>query len=381
MPRRLQRITLNYGGYLAAFAKRNPGFERLDYGHQYKALMEDGFGWADFLSKNLVPLGWEAWEPVTNFEAHQRTWASENDVGFHEETWLHEIAAAQIKHFQPDVLFVDSFTAFDAAFITQVRTDVPNLRCVVGWCGAPPPDYSVFHAFDVTFSNIPSLVDFLQRQHVSAELLPHSFEASMLRHAEDTSAHSVDFSFTGSVFDGSDHHGERLSLLAELCKSTSLEIYADVAAPRPLEIARSLVHSPQWKVLRNHLDKARVARRCKSSVYGVDMYKLLRRSKITFNNHIGLSHDHASNTRLFQATGCGACLLTDWKPDLAKYFEPENEVVTYRSADEAVEKARWLLDNEAARLEIAERGQQRTLRDHTFASRTNSFLEILAKYL
>jgi spore maturation protein CgeB len=381
VPRRLQRITLNYGGYLAAFAKRTPGFERLEYEHQYKALMEDGFGWADFLTKNLVPLGWEAWEPVTNFEAHQRTWASENDVRFREESWFHEIAAAQIKHFQPDVLFVDSFTAFDAAFIQQIRRDIPNLQCVVGWCGAPPPDYSVFHAFDVTLSNIPSLVDFLRRQHVSAELLPHSFEVSMLRRDEDAPEHSVDFSFTGSVFDGSDHHGERLSLLAELCKSTSLEIYADVAVPRPLETVRSLVRSPQWKVFKSHLDKARVARRCKPSVYGVDMYKLLHRSKITFNNHIGLSHEHASNTRLFQATGCGACLLTDWKPDLAKYFEPDVEVVTYRNAEEAGEKARWLLDNEPARREIAERGNKRTLRDHTFAARTNSLLEILEKYL
>lgn len=111
------------------------------------------------------------------------------------------------------------------------------------------------------------------------------------------------------------------------------------------------------------------------------MYDLLRHSKITFNNHIGLSHDHASNTRLFQATGCGACLLTDWKPDLAKYFELDLEVVTYRSADEAVEKARWLLDNEAARREIAERGQKRTLRDHTFASRTKTLMELLGKYL
>lgn len=39
----------------------------------------------------------------------------------------------------------------------------------------------------------------------------------------------------------------------------------------------------------------------------------------------------------------GACLVTDWKENLHEMFEPEKEVVTYRSADEMVEKVNYLL--------------------------------------
>ena len=73
--------------------------------------------------------------------------------------------------------------------------------------------------------------------------------------------------------------------------------------------------------------------------------------------------------RLFEATGVGACLLTDSKENLGELFEPDAEVVAYRDADECVEKVRYLLGHESRRREIAAAGQRCTLRNHTFASR------------
>ena len=43
--------------------------------------------------------------------------------------------------------------------------------------------------------------------------------------------------------------------------------------------------------------------------------------------------------RLFEATGSGACLVTDWKENLGELFEPDVEVVTYRSVAECVKKS------------------------------------------
>jgi spore maturation protein CgeB len=57
--------------------------------------------------------------------------------------------------------------------------------------------------------------------------------------------------------------------------------------------------------------------------------------------------------RLFETTGIGTCLLTDWKPNISELFEP----VTYRSPAEALEKARGLLDHEPERQKIARAGQ------------------------
>jgi len=73
--------------------------------------------------------------------------------------------------------------------------------------------------------------------------------------------------------------------------------------------------------------------------------------------------------RMFEATGVGACLLTDRKENLANLFAPESEVVSYGSAAECVEKVRYLLEHESERAAVAAAGQRRTLRDHTFAHR------------
>jgi spore maturation protein CgeB len=54
---------------------------------------------------------------------------------------------------------------------------------------------------------------------------------------------------------------------------------------------------------------------------------------------------------------------------MEEYFEPNKEVVLYGSRSEAVEKARWLLDNPDKARAIGDAGFQRTMRDHTFDKR------------
>jgi len=99
------------------------------------------------------------------------------------------------------------------------------------------------------------------------------------------------------------------------------------------------------------------------------MFQQLHDSRVALNTHIDISPVNASNMRLFEATGVGACLLTDWKANLSELFQPDAEVVAYRDAGECVEKVKYLLAHEAERRRIAVAGQRRTLRDHTFESR------------
>ena len=111
------------------------------------------------------------------------------------------------------------------------------------------------------------------------------------------------------------------------------------------------------------------------------MFQTLRDSKVTYNNHIDVSPRSASNMRLFEATGIGTCLVTDWKENISELFEPEKEVVTYRSIDECAEKIRWLLENPAERDAIGKAGQARTLKDHTFSSRAALLDDIFKRYV
>jgi len=62
-------------------------------------------------------------------------------------------------------------------------------------------------------------------------------------------------------------------------------------------------------------------------------------------------------------------------------FEPDSEIVTYRTADECAEKVRYLLDHEQERQSIAAAGHRRTLRDHTYRKRAEQVDGILSKLL
>ena len=85
--------------------------------------------------------------------------------------------------------------------------------------------------------------------------------------------------------------------------------------------------------------------------------------------------------RLFETTGVGACLITDWKENLADLFEPDAEVLTYRTAAECAEKVKYILEHENERRSIAEAGQVRTLREHTFENRAREIDKIIRDFL
>ena len=66
------------------------------------------------------------------------------------------------------------------------------------------------------------------------------------------------------------------------------------------------------------------------------MYQVLRRSRITLNSHIDMAGNEAGNMRLFEATGAGTFLLTDFKDNLDTLFAPDCEVAAWRSIDDCL---------------------------------------------
>ena len=110
------------------------------------------------------------------------------------------------------------------------------------------------------------------------------------------------------------------------------------------------------------------------------MYKVLYNSKITVNCHGDLAV-YAANMRLFEATGVGTLLVTDWKENLHEMFEPGKEVVAYRTPEECAELIRYYLEHDDEREAIACAGQQRTLREHTYYQRMEELVDIVRKYL
>lgn len=384
---RIQRITTNYPEYLRRFRADGAALSGRSYRDQHEALMRDGYGWADFWTTALAPLGYEGSEIVANAEPLQRRWAAEHGTSVTRAGWLLEIVAAQIADFAPDVLFVNDYFSFPAEFIRETRRKVPSIRLVLGWCGAPYRDPSPFRAYDVVLSSVPELVTHFREGGHVCHRIRHAFEPRLLQRLEPEPPRPEGFGFVGSISKAAGFHGQREELLVELIERSDLRIWTDVSRPGAMARAKRLLRSAAGRVVRGRrsggaansvpLHPAIVAR-ARPPRFGLAMYEQLRALGVVLNTHIEASHSHASNMRLYEATGAGGCLLTDWKANLRELFEPEIEVVTYRNAAQAAERARFLLDHPSERDAIARAGQARVLREHTFAHRAEELHAIIA---
>lgn len=117
------------------------------------------------------------------------------------------------------------------------------------------------------------------------------------------------------------------------------------------------------------------------ALWAHDMLRLLRSSKIVVNIDIDAFGAQPPNMRLIEATGAGAFLLTPHHPELDKFFEPGAEVETFRNANELISKIQYYLADSNAREQIARKGQERCLRDHSHKARTTWIADIFRNAL
>jgi spore maturation protein CgeB len=104
--------------------------------------------------------------------------------------------------------------------------------------------------------------------------------------------------------------------------------------------------------------------------------KALRAAKIVLNTMFYTEVEGVNNT-LFEAAGCGAFQIADWKPALPALFEPETEIVTFRTRAELQEKVEYYLSHPKERDRIAQRAHDRAHRDHTYELRLRTIFSVV----
>jgi spore maturation protein CgeB len=401
------KVTTFYSSYLNDFYDSHLQLSRESYIEQKEQLDFDAFGWSDFWEKALAPLGYEVMEVVANAEPLQKCWAKENNVVINSKSWQWQIACEQVKKFQPTILFLEDYSIFSSALIDELKQNCPSIRLVLSSCGAPYDTAAVFRAHDIVLSCIPEMVETFRTLGHRSEHINHAFEPRVLDRLDLTVQPSIDFSFVGQVVRSSQYHLKREQLLESLVAQLPICICSPSASTSWKDQMKLSLQAVLYKTARvfektgipvSSLEKlpkiGKYASRENNpqipvsphlqpylhpAVFGLDMFQTLRNSKVALNCHIDISPRSASNMRLFEATGVGTCLITDWKENLTQLFEPDREVVTYRSADECAEKVKWLLEHPQQRDAIAQAAQARTLKDHTFMHRAIQLDQIIQR--
>ena len=358
-------IDTYYPGFLRACYAQHPEFQDRPYAEQWRMLMDQCFGTADFYSANLRKLGHDAHEVVANCEPLQRRWAREHAILLwaayplycqlgRVKAWQMAVLKAQVEKFKPDVVYVQDLNWMDAALLRAIKR---TGRLVVGQTAYALREDVDYEPYDLILTSFPHYVVRFRSQGVRSEYLRFAFERRVLELLGPApSRYGV--TFVGGYT--SNH-------------SNGTQLFEYVASRVPVAF---------WGYGAGGLQQGSVIRKSyHGEVWGIQMYRILAESRISLNRHIDHSQCFANNMRMFETTGVGTLLLTDWKENLSEMFEVGKEVVAYRTPQECAELIRYYLEHDAERQAIARAGQQRTLREHTYQRRMHELVEIVRKHM
>jgi hypothetical protein len=318
--------------------------------------MDRFFGTSDAYSHYLVQLGHEAHEVVVNCGPLQRAWARER--GMRSVGWPRlddgKLVLAQAEEFGADVVYVQDVRVLSARVLRKLQA---RSSLLVGQIATQPPRFDRLGIFDLLLTSFPHFVHRFQEQGLASEYVKLGFDPRVIAELDDDRR-------TGAVFVGAIGPSpiwRSNALIQHAAERVPVDFWGYKVGPLP---ADSAIH-----------------RGYRGEAWGLEMYRVLARSRIALNRHGDVAEGYANNMRLFEATGVGTLLITDAKRNLADLFKADDEVVTYSSEGELVEKIRHYLENEAERARIARAGQDRTLRDHTYEHRMRELAAILARHM
>jgi hypothetical protein len=89
----------------------------------------------------------------------------------------------------------------------------------------------------------------------------------------------------------------------------------------------------------------------------------------------------SSSSRPFELASMGCCIVGNPYEGIETWFEPGKEIIIVHSAEEAVERYRYLLAHDDERAKIAQAAYARVHAEHTMRHRARQLMDIVQSYL
>lgn len=363
---------LVYTKLIRDYYRRNRQLAKLDY-EKHKLHLKNFFPvHLNKFSNYMTELGHECTEFIYDLQSLQHAWASENGCEYGTHSWQLDILLKQIETYRPEILYLQDVHGLPHCLRVQIREIFPFIKKVVMFKGYPGRVREL-RDIDLILAGTPLILQDYQTENLNAELFYHSFDPDILNKngmGNEKEGKLHDFTFMGCS-GYSTMHVDRFNMLRKLGDKTDLQFWLMEDTNQKL----SSLDEEALPISTYFPDRTQFGK------FGLEMYRILRDSKVTFNKHTEAVGDVIGNMRLFEATGVGCCLLTDTGKNMQDLFEADKELVTYQTIDECLEKVRFLLENESERSAIAEAGQKRTLLEHSLPNRCAQLDELLQAIL
>lgn len=401
-------ILSKYYGFLDYFFNRLDVASINSYQTLHNSIINERYFWSDYFKQEIPAHGYDVEQLIIDAEPLQKLWAQDFGSRFIEKNWYFDIIFQQITHYNPEILFIQDWSKeLGADFINLVKYKCPFVKIFIGYCGEGHPGPGYFKDHDIVISCAKDNVELFRKNGLAAYHIYHAFYPGILKQLGPHPEKNGELAFIGRVVATSWAHKERAIFLSKLSEIVPFALHGEVqeaweyqAYPPALRylygnlgcLCRSLnnlgfltnnrlmqncMNFQEIKLLKEATSRLLALQH--QQCFGLSMFDIVRKYKMLLNYHT--SHCMAANLRMFEVTGMGTCLITDWKENIKELFDPDYEVVTYKNVEEAVEKISYLKNNPKKIDVIARAGQKRTLRDHTYKQRAYDMHTIFQDYL
>lgn len=307
-------------------------------------------------------------ELILNDEILQRKWADEN--GVRRDCSMDEIFIEQMRYYKPTLVYDNNYY-FMKNDALKCKKDF-GVRGIIAWDAYTGSKFDKqSRGVDVVLTCVEYIRSIYGKLGFRSVLLPFAFDRRVYDKVQSEKDVLNQVCFAGTISDNV--HRDRKALLMDfIAAKIPFSLHISNLGKGKFCISRAQIRALKDRRLDDFFDYFLLQSHNLGGVYGRDMFKTLGSSSIQLNIH-GDNSLQAGNMRLYEATGMGSLLLTDWKSNIADIFDPEKEIVTFRNNAEAIEKATYFLNHPKEAQAIAKNAQARTFSQYSAESRVKRF--------
>ena len=373
------RISSIYSGFLKNISeqiKKDDSYEKI-----LKNVFEIKYSVSNNISKELNKKSYECTEIIHNLETLQEKWLRQyGDINSKDE-----IIFQQIKYYNPEVLFIGDVNLLSKKFTEKVKS-IHSVKLILCFHCAP---FSKKNLDNLKFADtIITCTEGYQKKIKNlikndVFLMHHAFQNDLEINFEEKRI--FDVGFLGSLFLNDKLHVGRINIIYNLIKNFDKSYIAiNFSKLFMLDflmfILNSIIKLNFFKNIKIFYKIIYIFIFSKKPIFGKNMFDVLKNTKILINKHIE-DTEYAGNMRLFEGTGLGCLLITDYKKELEKLFKIDEDIVIYTSEKQIFEKINFYLKNNNTRINIAKNGYNKTKSFHNYLNRVNELDKFIKKKL
>jgi spore maturation protein CgeB len=394
-----------YSKYLESVYFNNPHLKFATCDEQTAFISNDGFAWCGVWDDPFRSKGHDVETIYTNAANLQYAWAKENNLD--KQIGLDDILKKRVEVANPDIIFTDNIYKFTDEWISDIKKRCISIKYIIGFICSPAYDITKSRKYDIIFTCLRSIEKELKEVGINAWFMPLAFDESILNRVNHSILPERIICFYGSFLRGAKSHGYREKIITEIVnKQIHIDLYSNVieineikfvlglkirkivyflfAFLKKVQVLRSLlIKAPfytriiQWEGINTRRFDQKLKTCLRPALYGLDLFKTILNYQLVFNAHGDIAELEAANMRMFEVTGMGRCLLTDWKPNIELYFKDGLEILTYKTQEECISQIKWVIDHPEQAAIIAKAGQERTLKYHTYKCRVELIFQAI----